>query len=265
MDIIQAIILGIVQGLTEFLPISSSAHLGITSKLFNWQEGSITFDVLLHSASLIALIIYFRKDLLDIIKGFRSKDENKRALSFRFVRNIFFSLLPLIPFYLFFNDLIDSMQAFSTISLVLLIVFGIVLIIAERVGQKNYKGMEDITKLKAFCIGIAQSLSLLSGVSRSGITISAGLLLKVKEDEAKKYAFLLAIPTISGAFVLELLSLINNKVYFEFSISVLFGLLASFLSALLALYILFKLGNKIKLSHYGIYRIILGIILLIIL
>jgi undecaprenyl-diphosphatase len=260
MTIIQAIILGLVQGLTEFLPISSSAHLGIIPAIFKWQEQSIGFDIYLHAASLIALVLFFKKDirgLLGAIIG--KKSEFSSANSRKFGLAIFISLLPLIPAYLLLHNFIDSIQTFSILTPYLLIIFAIVLIIADRVGEKGKLNIFEVSKLKAILIGIAQCIAFFSGVSRSGITISTGLFLGLKIEEAKKYTFLLAIPTIAGGFLMELISTKS----LVFSIPLLAGFIAAFLSSYLALILLFKYGSKLKLSYYGYYRIILGIILLI--
>lgn len=260
MSIINAFILGLIQGLTEFLPISSSAHLGLVPALANWEEQSIEYDLMLHLASLFALIIYFRNDLLYLIKNFNNKETKD------FLIKIIISILPLLPFYLFFKDLINESQSFSIITIILLIVFGILLIFIDKKKEGNLKEIKDITIKDAIIIGCFQCLALFSGVSRSGITITAAILIGLSEFQSKKYSFLLSIPTIFIAFIVSLIGIDGNSgVNLNISISLVIALLTTFFSGLFALHILFKFNNKIKLRYYGYYRIILGIVLLFIL
>lgn len=262
MDIIQAILLGFIQGLTEFLPISSSAHLGLVSYIFQWEE-QLQLDIVLHVASLAALIIFFRKDLKEIILGlFNREDNNSITNSKKLVSNIMISLLPLIPTYIFLKDWIDSIQDFSQTAIILLIVFGGILIWADKKGGHNNMGMVNISNKQALLIGLSQSIALFSGVSRSGITITLGLLIGLKQEAAKKYTFLLSIPTILGGFFLELIDVLRGELFIKIDFNLLLAVISAFISAYIALQVLFKLGNKIKLSYYGIYRIIIGIVLL---
>lgn len=260
MNIIQAIILGLVQGLTEFLPVSSSAHLGIVPAVFNWQEQSVAFDIYLHAASLMALLLFFKKDIKNLILAAMGKNAEINSEKARgFGLAIFISLLPLLPAYLLLKEQIDLVQTFSIMTPVLLIIFAIVLIVADRVGAGNKLSIFETSLPKALMIGIAQCVAFVSGVSRSGITISTGLFMGLKPEDAKKYTFLLAIPTIAGGFFLELIS--GNSL--SLTIPLLAGSVAAFLSSYLALILLFKYGSQVKLTYYGYYRIILGIILLI--
>jgi undecaprenyl-diphosphatase len=265
MGTLQAIILGLIQGLTEFLPISSSAHLGMISYIFNWNE-QLQLDIVLHVASLLALIIYFRKDLKEILQDLINTRVSKdKANSIRFTRNIIISLLPLFPFYFLLKESVASIQNFSQISLILLIVFGAFLIWADLRSKNNSAEINNINKTQALLIGVGQGIALFSGVSRSGITITIALLLGLKDQAAKKYTFLLSIPTILGGFLLELIDIIKGDVLINFDLSLILAIISAFISAYLALLILFKLGDKIKLYYYGIYRIIIGLILLMIL
>lgn len=262
MDTFQAIILGLVQGLTEFLPISSSAHLGMIAYIFKLEE-RLQLDIILHVASLTALIIYFRKDLKKVLLGLINKGSQKEiANSRKFVVNVIISLLPLIPIYLLLKDWINSIQDFSQTALIFLVIFGGFLIWADLRSRNNKSGLEDLSKTQALLIGLGQGIALFSGVSRSGITITLALLIGLKEEAAKKYTFLLSIPTILGGFLLEMLDIVKGDLSISLDSSLLLAIISAFISAYLALIILFKLGDKIKLSYYGIYRIIIGLVFL---
>ena len=265
MSVINALILGIIQGLTEFLPVSSSAHLGLIPALANWEEQNISFDIMLHTASLLALIVYFRKELKNILLGFFNKEnpEFSQKESKSLILNIFLALIPLVPFYIFFKSFVESSQSFSNITVILLMVFGLILIIVDRFKQKNTLTIKGLKIPQALIIGASQCLALFSGVSRSGITITSGLLTGLKESDAKKFTFFLSIPTIGAGFLMALKDVITGESQLVLSLSLLIAMLATFFSGLLALELLFRFGSKIKLTYYGIYRIILGIILLI--
>ncbi len=266
MSIINALILGLIQGLTEFLPVSSSAHLGLVPALANWDEQNISFDIFLHSASLLALIVFFRREIKNIILGLlgKSNPDYSKKESQSLIINILIALIPLVPFYIFFKSFVDSSQSFSIVTVVLLMVFGAVLIIVDKIKTNNTKTIKDVKIPQALIIGASQCLALFSGVSRSGITITSGLLTGLKESDAKIFTFFLSIPTIGAGFLMALKDVITGDSQLVFSLPLLVAMLATFLSGLLALELLFRFGKKIKLSYYGIYRIILGIILLII-
>lgn len=265
MTILNALILGIIQGFTEFLPVSSSAHLGLVPALANWEEQNISFDIMLHTASLLALIVYFRKEIKNIISGLfgRENPEYSKKESRSLIINIILALIPLVPFYIFFKSFVESSQSFSLVTVVLLMVFGLVLIIVDQFKKKNTLSIKDIKIPQALIIGASQCLALFSGVSRSGITITSGLLTGLKEADAKKFTFFLSIPTIGAGFLMALKDVITVESQLVFSISLIVAMIATFLSGILALEVLFRFGSKIKLTYYGIYRIILGIILLI--
>jgi len=262
METFQAILLGLIQGLTEFLPVSSSAHLGMIAYIFKWEE-QLQLDIILHVASLAALIIYFRKDLKEIVLGLINRNNSNEIYDSRkFTLNILISLLPLIPTYFFLKDWVDSIQDFSQISLLLLIVFGGILIWADKKGRDNKSSIANLSKTQALLIGLGQGIALFSGVSRSGITITIALLIGLKEEAAKRYTFLLSIPTILGGFVLELVDILQGDLLISIDMNLILAIISAYISAYIALNILFKLGNKIKLSYYGIYRIIIGLALL---
>lgn len=264
MSAIQAIILGFVQGLTEFLPISSSAHLSFIPALFNWQTSSQDFEIFLHAATLIAVMLYFRSDLKDLFTGFFAKDVPFRTEQRKIARNLLLAFLVLLPFMLLFNDIITLVDQHLVVSYLLLILFGIPLIFIEKIYRDNKKTITDIGIKESLLIGFSQCLALFSGVSRSGITIMTGLTRGLTKEAAKKFTFLLSIPTIAAGFFYELLKVANHFELQEGWGNVALGTLAAFISGWLAIGILMKFLKERSLAIFGYYRIVLGIILLIV-
>lgn len=201
MTLIQAVVLAAVQAITEFLPISSSAHLVLVPRFLGWtnllsqSQFQIGFDVALHFGSLIALILYFREDLLKIIKSLLPGKDKKLLLLL---------LIATIPAFLagfflerFFSDLFKEPVTVA----VLLIVTGFILLSAEMACKKADKSIGKMSFLQSFIIGIGQAIAIAPGISRSGTTISFGVLQNLKREEAARFSFLLAIPAIAGAAV----------------------------------------------------------------
>lgn len=264
MTILQAIILGLVQGLTEFLPISSSAHLAFIPNFFNWENTSTDFDVFLHVATIMAVIIYFRKDIQLIIKGIFSKNETESNEQKSITLNIIVGFIVLIPFVFLFKDFIASTQDNIVLTYVLFIIFGIPLIFIEKLSRKNTRTISEIGWRSSLIIGFTQCLALFSGVSRSGITIITGMTQGMTKFDAKKFTFLLSIPTILAGFSLELVKLLQNFQFQESWLVITIGSLAAFVSGMFAIKIMMELLKNKSLAIFGYYRLILGIILLII-
>ncbi len=262
MNFFQAIFLGIIQGLTEFLPISSSAHLLFLPDLFGWQAQTIDFDIFLHAATLLAVIFYFRKDLFEIFKGITSKQIEQRTKYSRLILGLFTAFIPLLPFVIIFNNLVDYAEKQVLLTIILFIIFGIPLLFIEDLTKKNVKGITDITWKNALIIGVSQCFALFSGISRSGITLIAGMITGLTKDDAKRFTFLLSIPTIGAGFAYELIKISNDFKLTEGWINVFSGSLAAFLSGLLAINLMMEFLKNKSLKVFGYYRIILGIILL---
>ncbi|MBB6097341.1 undecaprenyl-diphosphatase [Deinobacterium chartae] len=206
MDIFQAVILGIVQGLTEFLPISSSAHLRVFPALFGWQDPGASFTAVTQIGTEAAVLIYFRKDIWNILSTWFRAWGNpalRGDLNTRLGWYIIVGTLPLGILGLLFEDQIKTSVRDLRVIAATLIGLGIVLWIADRVGRQN-RSLEALKLRSAFALGCAQALALIPGVSRSGATISAGLFLGFDRAAASRYAFLLAIPAVvaSGLFQL---------------------------------------------------------------
>ena len=246
------IILSLVQGITEFLPISSSAHLIIIPEFFLNIDSSRGFDVSLHFGSLIAVIYYLKKDLMKIISDtMYLKIDNE---GFIILKNLIISTIPVIivGFLVHINnfDIIRSLEVIGWTTLI----FGILLGIADR-NLKVVKYFKSLNLKDALVIGIAQILAIIPGTSRSGIVITAGLYMGFSRFDASKYSLLLSIPVIIGA---GLLTAINVKaIPFGFDI-ILIGVSSSFLVGWISLKWLLKILNSGKLYWFGIYCLLIN-------
>ena len=217
MDIvIQALIMGIVQGLTEFLPVSSSGHLIVVPALLGWDDAfltSLAFSVMLHLGTLVALLVYFRADWLRLVpaglaaardRSFR--DEPDRRLAWLLVA----STIPAALAGLLFSDLIEGSFRQPGLVAVTLVVGGAILFAADRIGARS-RDVEDVTFPVAIGIGVAQALALVPGISRSGISISAARLAGLDRPAAARFAFLMATPITAGAGVFEARKLLGRR------------------------------------------------------
>jgi undecaprenyl-diphosphatase len=246
-NIIEIIILSLIQGISEFLPISSSAHLILISTLHEFKSSSLLIEISLHLGSLVAIIFYFRKDLLDL-------QHNKRLLSL-----IIFGSIPLIVFgYIIYSTgLIHMLRDIKVIAWTTLF-FGIILYIADKNSNKK-KISTDLNLKTILYIGIFQILAIIPGVSRAGITITAGRLLKFNRFESSKISFLLSIPALAGASVLGLKDIFNYS--YEFNYLIFIAITISFLFSYFTIKFFLIYINKFSLSIFVIYRIIISIIL----
>ena len=253
------IILSLIQGITEFLPISSSAHLIIIPEFFLNLESSRGFDVSLHFGSLLAVIYYLKKDLIKIILDtiFLKKDND----GFIILKNLIISTIPVIivGFLVHINnfDIIRSLEVIGWTTLI----FGILLGIADR-NLKVIKYFKSLNLKDALVIGIAQTLAIIPGTSRSGIVITAGLYMGFSRFDASKYSLLLSIPVIIAATTLESINLFIEKGFF-FNNEMIMGIILSFCVALIAIRLFMKWINKASLKIFVAYRIMLGILILI--
>ena len=256
MTYLEAFYLAVIQGLTEFLPISSSAHLILLSEYLGSSQ-NLFYDVSLHLGTLIAVCIYFKEDLKEIISSIlrdRSPSNNKLLIQ------LIISSLPTLLFGFILVDLIDSFLRTSSIIAITTIVFGVVLFAATfKIPKKTT--IDEITIREALIIGLSQSIALIPGTSRSGITISTGLFLGLDNKTASKFSFLMAIPTIGAIAVYQLASVELNYLIQYSNLNVL-GLFVSFVVAYITIDFFIRFINKIGFLPFVIYRIILGIILL---
>ena len=247
---IETSILAFIQGLSEFIPVSSSAHLIIISKISNFSVSSLQLDISLHLGSLLAIIFYFRKDLLNIIK-------NKPLLLL-----IVLGSIPLIIVgYLFYTSgLIEHLRSLKVIAWTTLI-FGILLFIADRSTVKN-KIDHNLNLKNILIIGIFQILSIIPGVSRSGIIITASRFLNFDRVDSSKISFYLSIPALAGASLLGLRDVFNTNI--EFNLIFLFAIIFSFLFSYLTVKYFLIYVRNFNLNLFVYYRVFLALILFVI-
>ena len=249
-NIIEIVILSLIQGVSEFLPISSSAHLIIVSTLYEFKSSSLLIDVSLHLGSLLAIIFFFRKELIDL-------KNNQKLLTLMIVGSI-----PLIVFgyILYKTGLIYLLRDLQIIAWATLI-FGIILYFADK--NKSDKEISSSLNLKLILyIGLFQILALIPGVSRAGITITAARFLKFSRYDSSKISFLLAIPALVGASALGLKDIINQS--FELNYIVFVGIVLSFLFSYFTIKLFLEYINKFSLTVFVIYRIAVAIVLFIV-
>jgi len=253
MDILKHIILAFIQGITELLPISSSAHLIITSQLLNF-DATTYFLTTLHLGTTLALIFYFSKVLFKDIF-------TKTKISFYL--KILVSCIPAGVIGLLFQSFIEENLRANIFLSISLILWGIVMIILEK-NKKNVKetNVEDVTFKQSVVMGIAQSLALIPGTSRSGITTIAGMLVGLNKFTAIEYSFLLGLPVLIGASGYELIKEANVN---TFGMEEILGIITAGIVGYLSLILLQKFKRKNWLTIFGVYRIILGILLLLLL
>ena len=249
-DFIEILILSAIQGISEFLPISSSAHLIIVSSLYNLKASSLLIDISLHLGSLLAIIFFFRKDLFDI--------KNNQKL----LRLIIIGSIPLIIFgyILHSTELIHLLRNIKVIAWTTLI-FGIFLYFSDQ--KKIYKNISSNLNIKSIVfIGMFQILALIPGVSRAGITITAARLLSFNRVDSGKISFLLSIPALAGASFLGLKDIPNESI--EINLLVIIAIILSFLFSYLTVKFFLRYLNRFSLNIFVIYRITIALILLLI-
>lgn len=265
MAYLYTIILGIIQGLTEFWPISSSAHLVIAHEIFKFEFiDNLGFDVALHWGTLIALLIFFRKDIVNYIIAFFKSFANwdlKNNANQRLAWYILIASLPAFVFGYFWGDKIEKASSDPIIISFLLIVFGIFFIVFERVFVK-VKDLDQLDLKSSFQIGLAQVVSFMPGVSRSGITILAGISQKLKCEAAARFSFLLSIPVVFGAGVKKIYDLMSINLSGNEWIILFLGFITSLVVGYFAVKFLLRFLVNHSLNIFGYYRIVLGIIII---
>jgi undecaprenyl-diphosphatase len=265
----QAVVMGIVQGLTEFLPVSSSGHLIIVPALAGWKDPfirSLAFSVMLHIGTLVALLVYFRADWLRLIPaGFATirdrsfESDQDRRLAWL----VTVATAPALVLGVLLNDLVE--RRFREIGLValMLVVGGAILWFAERRGSRRLLAF-DLTFPKALAIGGAQALALVPGISRSGISISAGLFAGLDRESAARFSFLMATPVTAAAAAYETYKIVTGEagIVVEFT-PLLAGMVASLVSGLLAIAVLLRFLRTRSTDVFVTYRIVLAAVVLV--
>ena len=265
-EIIQAVVLGIIQGLTEFIPVSSTAHLRVIPALLGWKDVGAAYSAVIQIGTLIATLVYFKKDIISLttsfIEAFRKKDFLINPQSRIFIL-IIAGTIPIAVCGLLFKRFIEGDARGLYVISAALIILAVVLYIAENTGSRS-KDFSEITIKDGIIIGIAQALALIPGSSRSGVTITAGLFSGLKRDVAARYSFLLSIPAIALSGLYELYK--ERALLLEENLlSLLIATVVSGLAGYMAIAFLITYLKTRSNLIFIIYRIALGIIILILL
>ena len=253
MSLIEALTLGLLQGLTEFIPVSSSGHLLLAHELFGTSENTLSFDVALHVGTLLALLVYFRNDLWTLLKNINQKNEQGRL-----ARLLLLATIPAAAVGLLFGDFIDEQLRSASVVALSLAAVGVLMLIVDR--NVNKLDASEVSKKQAVSVGFAQILALIPGVSRSGITITAGIFMGLSRKQAARFSFLLAVPIIAGS---ALGILLKDGGELSVNTELILGMTTAFISGLLAIKFLLGVIGKVGLKPFAYYRIALaGIVLL---
>ncbi len=256
MSYLEAILLGLIQGLTEFLPVSSSGHLEIAKVIFgdnSLPQESLTFTVILHFATALSTMVIFRKEIQTIIKGLLQFKWNEE---FQFSLKIILSMVPAVLVGLFFEKQLESFFGGKLLLVgCMLLVTALLLLLADRAKNTT----KNVSYNSAFIIGISQAVAMLPGISRSGATISTSVLLGIDRTKAARFSFLMVVPLIFGKVAKDV---IGGEINLDSSqIGVMsVGFIAAFLSGLLACNWMITLVKKSKLSYFAIYCAVVGFI-----
>jgi len=265
-DLVKAVILGTLQGLTEFLPISSSAHLAIFPELFGWEDPGAAFTAVIQIGTELAVLIFFRKDLWRIATMWLKslvKPEYRGHLDARMGWYIIIGTMPIVVLGILLKDVIENEFRSLWLIATMLIVMGIVLGIADRVGRTD-RTIKQMHLRDAVLMGAAQALALIPGVSRSGATLSMGRFLGYDREAATRYAFLLAIPAVVGAGLFELKDIPNGENAYGWGPTVVATVVA-FVVGYAAIAWLLRYVSTNSYLPFVIYRISLGTLVLVLL
>lgn len=263
MSVAQALILGAVQGLTEFIPISSSGHLVVVPELLGWSEPGLAFDVWLHVASLLALLAYFAGDLIDLGRGTAAGDPAARKL----IVLLAVGTVPAAAAGLLFGSYFEERFTDAKSAALQLLITAVILVAAERSlayhdhrsaqQGRRLRPMSDLNPVDAGVIGIAQAVSILPGISRSGATIGAGLFLGVSRDDSARFAFLLAIPALAGAALVKVPDLSGTSLGLGAGVA---GFIGSLVTSYVAIFALIKYLRTNTLYPFAAYCLVAGVL-----
>lgn len=261
----QILFLSLIQGFTEFLPVSSSAHLILPAQLFDWQDQGLAFDVAVHFGTLIAVVSYFYKDVLGIGKSWCLSvvTPSSHQINEQKCKIGWYLIIGTIPAGLagyFFVDFIEVHFRSIEVIAYTTIVFGILLWVADAFFHDN-KEIHQLTWKTSLIIGISQAIALIPGTSRSGITMTAARFLGFKREAAARFSFLLSIPLITIAAFYKLMQLVTSNISVEWG-TILSGVILSMISAYICIHFFLKWLNSIGFTVFLIYRLLLGFFLL---
>jgi undecaprenyl-diphosphatase len=261
LNLIESTLLGLIQGLTEFLPISSSGHLVIFERLFSIEADDLVFEVLVHFGTLLAVIVYFREKLLDVVgsiigslfRSRRSEGDRANVLLFWF---LILGTVPAAIVGLLFEDYIELAFASPRWASGMLLVTSAILLLTRWASRED----GNLNTGRTILIGFAQALAIMPGISRSGSTISAGMFLRMKKSEAAEFSFLLSIPAIIGATILQIPQFIRDIGNAEIVINYLAGAIMAAVVGYASIAFLMKIIKKGKFFYFGLYCAVVGIL-----
>lgn len=260
MNLLHALVLGALQGFTEVLPISSSAHLILVPWLLKWPESGLTFDVALHLGTFIALTIYFRRDIIELV--FNTFDAiSARALNTPARRLPFLIVITTVPAAvvgkLFEHPVEETFRSNPLLIASFLIIFGLILGLTDLLGRKR-RSLDEIKISNVLVIGALQCLALIPGVSRSGITITAGLMLGFTRESAARFSFLISLPIVAGAALLKTLYILKHGIPNGEGLPMLAGIVASAVTGYISVAFLLRFVQKRSLAPFVWYRVMIG-------
>ncbi|QYJ89091.1 MULTISPECIES: undecaprenyl-diphosphate phosphatase [Shewanella] len=260
MDIFQVIVLALIQGLTEFLPISSSAHLILPAQLLGWQDQGLTFDVAVNTGSLLAVVIYFRRELFSMFTAWTgSLVTRQQTQESKLAWWIILATIPAVIFGFTAKDFISTHLRNIEVIATTTIVFGLLLWWADKLNREGFSEFQVGWK-KALLIGFAQAMALIPGTSRSGATITAALALGLSREAAARFSFLMSVPVSLGAAILVVKDLLSSQEAIDYQALVL-GTALSFVAAYLCIHYFLKIISRMGMTPFVIYRLALGAIL----
>ena len=258
---LQALVLGLVQGLTEFLPVSSSGHLAVVKELFGVDVDNLSFEVVVHAATVLSTIVAFRKEIFDLLKGFFKFHNNPQT---QYLLKIGVSMIPIFVVGVFFKDaVIGIFGAGLTVVGIMLLVTAVLLVLGEYLSKRQAvrSATKELGYKEAFIIGLAQSLAVLPGLSRSGTTIATGLMLGVDKKSVAQFSFLMVLVPILGEAFLELVSGELSMAASGISTTaVLIGFVSAFVSGYIACRWMIRIVQKAKLRYFSIYCICVAVL-----
>tara|TARA_S200000501_G_scaffold375099_1_gene426277 strand:- start:2901 stop:3695 length:795 start_codon:yes stop_codon:yes gene_type:complete len=261
-DFLLALLLALIQGLTEFLPVSSSAHLLFPSLLFHAKDFGIVFDISVHAGTLVAVIYYFRKEIQGLLNAWMPWAKNRSKENFSLGLNLLVATLPIVLVGLLVSNLTDSRYANINSIAWANLVFAVLLFAAYKFSNQS-KSLAELTLSAALIIGCFQALAVFPGASRSGMAITGALIIGLNIKDTSRFAFLLSIPTILGALILMIVK-DAYSIAFSDMLIILTGFFGSAFVAFITIKIFLQFVEKIGMTPFVLYRVILGIALLLI-
>lgn len=260
MDSVKAVILAAIQGLTEFLPISSSGHLVLPQTLLGWEDQGLAFDVAVHVGSLVAVVWFFRRDVANLVVAWlASVTRREHSADARLAWYVIAATIPAVVAGLLFNDVIETHLRSGEVLAATTLVWGVVLGLVDRYSSHR-RNLTDIGLGLALFVGFAQALALMPGTSRSGITITAALLMGLNRSDAARFSFLLSMPIIAAAGSYKLLELIEGNLAVAWDLLAI-GVVVSCVTAYLCIRVFMNWVERIGMMPFAIYRVILAAII----